>query len=513
MEKYKTFVKSRLWLCLFFLTVPLLVFAQQSRKVSGVVTDELNEPIIGVVVSVPGTTLGMTTDLDGRYSLDLPNDKNQIEFFFLGYESQQITITGSNVINVQLVPKDMALRDVVVIGYGTQRKGDLTGSISNVSSKDFNSGLISSPEQLINGKVSGVQIMSNSGSPTGGSTIRIRGGASLNASNDPLIVLDGLPLESGGISGNTGNFLSLINPSDIESMTILKDASSTAIYGSRASNGVILITTKRGTGSGIKVSVNSTNSIQTRTKTADMLGRDQFVNLVNSRGTQEQKGLLQSYSTNWNDEIYHTAFGTDNNVSVSGRIAPDWPVRASFGYYNQDGIVRTDNAERFTGNLSLNPSFFNDHLKVTLNAKGSVNNNTFANTGAIWAAATFNPTLPVYSGNDSFGGYYEDIDVNSGNPVNGAVRNPRGMIDQYNSTSKVERFIGNADVDYKMHFLPELKFHATLGYDYAKGEGEIYIPAEAAEYYTTSGRNYSYGPQKNSNRLLTTYFNYTKDLS
>lgn len=509
MEKYKKIVRFPL-LLLLLLIVPLFVRAQIT-SVTGIVTDETNEPIIGAVVKIPDTTLGVTTDIDGRYMIEIPTGKTELEFSFLGYEPQLISITG-NVINVKLLPKSMELTDVVVIGYGTQRKSDLTGSISSVSSKDFNEGLISSPEQLINGKVSGVQIMSNSGSPTGGSTIRIRGGASLNASNDPLIVLDGVPLESGGISGNTGNFLSLINPADIESMTILKDASSTAIYGSRASNGVIIITTKKGTGSGIKVTFNTTNSVQTRTKMVDMLNRDEFVNVINSNGTNSQKALLGTASTDWNDQIFHTAFGTDNNLSVAGRVAENWPIRVSLGYYNQNGLVRTDNAERFTGSLSLTPSFFNDHLKVSVNTKGSLNNNRFANTNAIWAASTFNPTLPVYSGNNEYGGYWEAIDSN-GKPANGAVINPRGLIDQNKSTSKVQRFIGNADVDYKMHFLPELRYHLTLGYDYAKGEGSVYVPAEAAEYYTTAGKDYDYGPQKNTNRLLTTYLNYNKDFS
>lgn len=508
MENYKRIVRFPL-LTLLFLCVPLLMNAQ-TRKITGTVTDETDEPIIGAVVKVPDTTLGITTDVDGQYSIDVPEDRNELEFSFLGYESQVVAIT-SDVMNVKLVPKSMTLTDVVVIGYGTQRKSDLTGSISSVSSKDFNDGLISSPEQLINGKVSGVQIMSNSGSPSAGSTIRIRGGASLNASNDPLIVLDGVPLENGGISGNTGNFLSLINPADIESMTILKDASSTAIYGSRASNGVIIITTKKGTGDGIKVTFNTTNSLQTRTKMADMLSRDEFINVINSQGTDEQKALLGTASTDWNDEIFRTAFGTDNNLSVAGRIAPEWPIRVSVGYYSQNGLMKTDKAERFTGSLSLTPSFLNDHLKVSVNAKGSHNNNHFANSGAIWAASTFNPTLPVYSDSSDFGGYNEAID-SDGKPVNGGVRNPRGMIDQYKSKSRVQRFIGNVDFDYKMHFLPELKYHLTLGYDYAKGKGSIYVPAEAAEYFTTDGKDYTYGPQKNINRLLTTYLNYNAEL-
>ena len=274
---------------------------------------------------------------------------------------------------MQLQPDSQVLSDVVVIGYGTQRKSDLTGVVTNVSSEDFNTGLVSSPEQLINGKISGVQIMTNSGSPTSGSTIRVRGGASLNASNDPLIVLDGVPLEQGGISGNDGNFLSLINPNDIESMTILKDASSTAIYGSRASNGVIIITTKKGNSDKLKISLSTTHSIQTRTKLADMLDYDQFINVVNTQGSAAQQALLGTARTDWNDQIYHNAYGTDNNLSLSGRIAPNWPIRVSIGYYNQDGLLKTDNAERFTGSVSLSPSFFDDHLKLTLNAKGALN--------------------------------------------------------------------------------------------------------------------------------------------
>ena len=401
------------------------------------------------------------------------------------------------------------LSDVVVIGYGTQRKSDLTGSVTNVSSEDFNTGLVSSPEQLINGKISGVQIMSNSGSPTAGSTIRVRGGASLNASNDPLIVLDGVPLEQGGISGNDGNFLSLINPNDIESMTILKDASSTAIYGSRASNGVIIITTKKGNSDKLKVTFSTTNSIQTRTRMADMLSYDQFVNVVKTQGSAAQQALLGTANTDWNDQVYHNAFGTDNNLSLAGRIAPNWPIRVSVGYYNQDGLLKTDNAERFTGSLSLSPSFFDDHLKLTINAKGSLNKNQFANTSAIWGASTMNPTIPVYSGTDAFGGFTEAI-TGDGSPVTGGVRNPVGLLEQRDAHSKVVRFIGNFDVDYRLHFFPDLKLHATLGYDYAEGKGSEYVSPEAAQYYTTGGYYYPYGPQKNENRLLTLYANYNK---
>ena len=498
-------------LCIALLGTVSPAFAQEGKKITGHVVDDTNEPLIGASILVVGTSTGVITDLDGNFNIIVPSGATALQISYVGYETVTVPVPSGNTVNVKMKSDAQMLSDVVVIGYGTQRKSDLTGSVSNVSSKDFNSGLISSPEQLINGKVSGVQIMSNSGSPTAGSTIRIRGGASLNASNDPLIVLDGVPLEAGGISGNTGNFLSLINPSDIESMTILKDAPSTAIYGSRASNGVIIITTKKGSNDRMKVSLSTTNSIQTRTKLADMLSHDEFVDVINSRGTDAQRALLGTSNTDWNDQIYQNAFGTDNNVSIAGRLAKNFPIRVSIGYYNQSGLLKTDKAERLTGSVSLSPSFFDDHLKVNVNVKGSVNNNRFAETGAIWAAATYNPTLPVYSGNHAFGGYLEALD-NVGEPVNAAVLNPLGYIKQNKSTSKVTRFVGNADVDYRVHFLPDLKFHATLGYDYAEGKGKVYVPAEAMQYYTTGGRDYSYGPQKNTNRLLTTYLNYNKYL-
>ena len=498
-------------LCIALLGTVSPAFAQEGKKITGHVVDDTNEPLIGASILVVGTSTGVITDLDGNFNIIVPSGATALQISYVGYETVTVPVPSGNTVNVKMKSDAQMWSDVVVIGYGTQRKSDLTGSVSNVSSKDFNSGLISSPEQLINGKVSGVQIMSNSGSPTAGSTIRIRGGASLNASNDPLIVLDGVPLEAGGISGNTGNFLSLINPSDIESMTILKDASSTAIYGSRASNGVIIITTKKGSNDRMKVSLSTTNSIQTRTKLADMLSHDEFVDVINSRGTDAQRALLGTSNTDWNDQIYQNAFGTDNNVSIAGRLAKNFPIRVSIGYYNQSGLLKTDKAERLTGSVSLSPSFFDDHLKVNVNVKGSVNNNRFAETGAIWAAATYNPTLPVYSGSHAFGGYLEALD-NVGEPVNAAVLNPLGYIKQNKSTSKVTRFVGNADVDYRVHFLPDLKFHATLGYDYAEGKGKVYVPAEAMQYYTTGGRDYSYGPQKNTNRLLTTYLNYNKYL-
>ena len=484
----------------------------QTRTIKGEVTDAQNgEALIGATVIVEGEKGGTVTDFDGNFSLQVSSSAKKIKVSYIGYIDKVLSISDN--MKVKLESDSKALADVVVIGYGTARKSDLTGSVATVKSKDFNKGLVSSPEQLINGKVSGVQIMSNSGSASAGSTIRVRGGASLNASNDPLIVLDGVPLEQGGISGNSSNFLSMINPSDIESMTVLKDASSTAIYGSRASNGVIIITTKKGQQGAVKVNFNTTNSLQTRAQMVDMLSRDEFVNVINQFGDANQKSLLGTANTDWNDEVYRTAFGTDNNLSVSGSIDKWLPFRVSVGYYNQSGLVRKDNVERWTGNVVLTPSFFQDHLKLTINAKGTLNNNSFNNGGAVWAAATFNPTIPVYSGNDKYGGYNEALDAD-GYPVNAGVRNPRGLVDLYDSKSKVSRFIGSMDVDYKVHFLPDLKLHATVGADYAKGDGTVYVPAYAAQSYnkdeSLGGSDYKYGPQKNENRLLTLYANYAK---
>ncbi|MBN1924527.1 MAG: TonB-dependent receptor [Prolixibacteraceae bacterium] len=493
---------------LFLILLGTSSLKAQTVTVTGNVRDGSGESLPGVTILEKSTTNGSVTDADGNYSISV-NPDAILQFSFVGYQPVEEPVNSRKTINITLKEAVVDLAEVVAIGYGSTKKGDLTGSVSNVNSEDFNVGLINTPAQLVNGKVSGVQIINSGGSPTSGSTIRIRGGASLNASNDPLIVLDGVPLERGGISGNSGNFLSLINPNDIESMTILKDASSTAIYGSRASNGVIIITTKKGADD-FKVTFTTSNSVQIKTKLADMLSREEFIDVVNNIGSDRQKSLLGEDNTDWNNEIYQPAFGTDNNISVSGKLL-NVPYRLSIGYYNQNGILMTDNATRESVNLSVSPSFFDDHLKLNLNLKGAMNQNRFANTGAIWGGATYNPTIPIYSGSDLFAGYTEAAD-NMGTPITRAVLNPVGLLKQYSSTSNVSRIIGNFDIDYKMHFLPELKLHATLGYDYAKGMGTISVPVEAAQYYTSGGRNYSYGPQEKSNQLLTTYLNYNNTI-
>ena len=502
MRNIQTCFRPLFLIALLFLTLQNS-FAQRERAVRGSVVDEMNDPMMGVTIKVPDSSVGTVTDLDGNFLLYVDDAAQELQISYIGYVTQTVKITPTP-LKITLREDTQMLESGVVIGYGTQRKSDLTGSISNVKSEDFNGGLVSSPEQLINGKVSGVQILSDGGSPTGGSSIRIRGGASLNASNDPLIVLDGVPLESGGISGS-GNFLSMINPNDIESITVLKDASSTAIYGSRGSNGVILIQTKKGSQDRMKVTFNTTQSMQVKTKLADMLSPEEFRNVINTQGTDAQKSLLGTASTNWNEEIFHKAYGTDNNVSLLGQ-AGNWMYRASLGYLHQNGILKTDKVDRYTGSISLSPSFLDNHLKFTLNAKGAITNNRFANQ-TIFTAATFNPTLPVFSGRDAFGGYTESLDENG---LPSANLNPVGAIENYKSTSHIKRFIGNIDMDYKFHGLPELKLHAAVGYDYGKGHGLIYIPDGVAMEYETDGRNYKYGPQKNTNKMFTAYLNYNK---
>ena len=512
------YIIARLMLCMTFMVLSCSAFSQ--KIVSGNVTDESNQPLIGVTVVLQGTTIGTITDIDGNYTLSIPNgnEDTPIIFSFLGYESVTTNIPSAGKLNVQMRPAVTELNEVVAIGYGTKRKGDLTGSIASVSEKDFNGGVVSSPEQLINGKVAGVQITNGGGSPSGGSTIRVRGGASLNASNDPLIVLDGVPLETGGISGSS-NFLSLINPADIESMSVLKDASSTAIYGSRASNGVIIITTKKGANDKVKINFNTTNSVSFVTKLPDMLDADQLRAVVEDPITIAEKKDLSQYlgdaNTNWTDEIFRAAWATDNNLSVSGNIAKVLPVRVSVGYLAQDGILLNDNTKRYSGNINLNPTFFHDALKVNLSVKASMNKNKFAPQGAIYSAITFNPTQPIYSGNDDvFLGYNEvyTVDAKDGSikPVTSAATNPVGLLNYKKDESTVSRLITNLDLDYTFPFLKDLKAHVTGGLDFGKGEGSIYVPAEAYDEYTSNGSDYDYGPAKNSNKLFTSYLNYTK---
>lgn len=508
---------------MFFAMLTNVVFAQ-TGSISGRVTDGANEPVVGASIILKGTSLATSTDLEGNYMLSsIPIGAQALIIRYIGFLSQekQVTVSEHTVLNFQLAIDDQTLSEVVVVGYGTQKKSDLTGSISSVSADDFQQGAITTPEQLISGKIAGVAITSNSGAPGAGSTIRIRGGASLNASNDPLIVIDGVPVSNSSISGSA-NPLSLINPNDIENFTVLKDASATAIYGSRASNGVILITTKKGGGGKPKINFSTQYSIATPYKTADVLSADQFRDFVNEKGSATYKNLLGEANTDWQKEIYQNAGSTDNNISISGSLK-NLPYRVSVGYLNQDGILKTGNLDRTTASINLSPTLLNNHLKVNLNVKGTYSKNRFANEGAIGAAVSFDPTKPVYSGNDKYGGYYEwlDPDPTSATGIRQlAPRNPLSLLNQREDRSTVQRSIGNIQLDYSLPFLPELHANLNLGYDVSNGEGTIIVPESAAASYRRfqddsqnfySGENNRY-LQTQQNQLLEFYLNYAKEL-
>jgi iron complex outermembrane receptor protein len=486
------------------------VMAQQPVKVTGRVTDAKDGTgLSGASVIVKGTSNGTSTDANGNFTITAPQNATLV-ITSVGFGTREAVVTGQNV-NIGLSTTASAqLNEVVVVGYGTSRKKDLTGSVALVTAKDFVKGPITTPDQLIAGKVAGVQITPNGGSPGSGSRIRIRGGTSLNASNDPLIVIDGVPVDNNGISG-AANALSLINPNDIESFNILKDASSAAIYGSRAANGVILITTKRGRkGDKLRVSFSTLNSLSAARGKVDVLNADQFRKLVNDKGSAADKALLTDASTDWQNQIYHTAFATDNNLSLSGGLK--WlPYRLSLNYLNQDGILKRDNLQRNSVSLNLSPKFFKDHLSVSVNTKYAYSNTFFANQGAIGSSVYFDPTKPIapLKAGDAFS--YFEWQKNPGEINTLGPKNPVGLLNQREDKSNVNRFIGNIQLDYKFHFLPELRANLNLGYDYSKGNGNIFVPANAAADFTRGGRKNQYEQTKN-NKLLEFYLNYTKDI-
>lgn len=403
--------------------------------------------------------------------------------------------------------KEKKIEEVVLIGYGAKKKTDLTGSVTAITAKDFQEGAIGSAEQLIQGKTAGVQI-STGGAPGSGSAIRIRGGSSLNASNDPLIVIDGVPVDGGGISG-AANPLALINPNDIESFNILKDASATAIYGNRASNGVIIITTKKGTAGRFKLNYSTVTSVYEKMGTVDMLSADQFRSVVTEKADATYAALLGSSNTNWQDKIYQTALGFDNNLTLSGGIK-GLPYRLSLGYLNQEGIIRTNTLERSTVGLNLNPKLFDKHLDININLKGTYAENRFKDDGAINSSIVFDPTQPVYSSEEAykkFGGYYEWITAGDLN-VNG-TKNPVSMLNQRFDYSYVRRLLGNVQLDYKFHFLPELRANLNVGMDYADSNGNTRVLPTAAIAYFQKGTNRRYTQEK-KNKLLEFYLNYQK---
>ncbi|WP_069131291.1 SusC/RagA family TonB-linked outer membrane protein [Rhodohalobacter halophilus] len=508
-----------LLLILFFCSYALPAHAQSELTVSGTVTElETGEPLPGVNITVKGSPdRGTTTNLDGEYSLRVGADEVLV-FSYIGFVTREIPVDGREQIDVQMSTDVQALSELVVIGYGVQERGDNTGSVRVVSSRDFNQGAITSPEELFQGRAAGVQVTTNSGAPGAGATIRIRGGSSLSASNDPLYVVDGIPLDDGGISGMRSP-LNSINPNDIESITVLKDASATAIYGSRASNGVIIITTKRGqTGQDIQVNYTGRYSYQTNSDRIDALSAErfrQFVEIGVNNGNIPSGALntLGNSQTDWQDEIFRNTFSQDHNISVSGAVG-DLPYRASLGFSGNQGVLKTSYNDRLTGSIALNPTLFDDQFSIELNARGTRVDNRFADQGAINTAINYDPTQPVMSGNSQYGGYTAWLD-GDGNPIPIAPANPVALIDQRRDESTVYRLIGNVKLDYNPSFFEDLTATLNLGMDYSDvGDGKVLVSDEAAYAFDgqgLSGVQTDYD-QKKENELLDFYLNYNTDL-
>lgn len=484
----------------------------QLKTITGQVTDEANgEPLPGVTIVIKGTTLGTITNFDGNYSLNAEEGQTLI-FTFIGYTPQEIVVGSDDVLNIPMAQSIENIDEIVVIGYGQVKKEDATGAVTSVSSDDFNVGAITSPQDLVAGKIAGVQITNGGGAPGSGSTVRIRGGSSLSASNDPLFVIDGVPVDNDGVSGMR-NPLNTIHPSDIESMNVLKDASATAIYGSRASNGVIIITTKKGReGSGLKLSYNGYASVSSPSGKIDVLSANQFRDVVIEElgPDSDAAALLGQANTEWQDEIFETALSTDHNISLTGNMDKT-PFRVSVGYSNQNGILKTSGLERWTGTFGLSPSFFEDHLKLNLNLKGMLIDNSFANSGAIGTAVSFDPTKEVYDPASPYGGYFTWTQPN-GDPNTLAPTNPMALLTMHQDQSTVQRSIGNAKFDYKMHFLPELTATFNLGFDYSDSEGTIIDDMDAPWTFSNGGGYYREYTQKKKNELVDFYLTYVKDL-
>ena len=512
----KTIYKKLLFL---FLLLPFSVLAQNT--LSGTVVDKATgQPIPGVNVNVQGAPSGASTGFDGNYQLSNVKSGNKIVVSFIGYKTQTIDYNGQKTLNVSLEEDTNQLKEVVVqVGYGTVKKKDATGSVSQISAKEFNKGINVTPESLISGRIAGVNV-TGGGAPGAKADIRIRGGSSLTASNEPLIVLDGLPLSNAVPSGAT-SILSTIDPNDIESFTVLKDASAAAIYGSRAANGVIVITTKKGVKGDVKVNFSSQVGINTVANQVDVLSADQFRELVNIKGSAAQQALMGTASTNWQDEIFHTALTTNNNISVSGSLFNKLPVRLSVGNVDNPGILRNTSFERTTTSLSLNPVLFDNHLKIDISGNLSFGKNQFQDEAAVIGSAIgFDPTQSVYSTGSRYGGYFEWLEANGNLPLLPA-RNPVARLNQDERRATSTRKWGNVRLDYKLHFFEDLRVVVEAGIDRFDSSGYTEVSTQSALGYQpnafssgnwTNVGNYSSYTDMLQNKNLNTYFNYTKDI-
>lgn len=507
----------------FFLMVGLLFSVglnAQTITVSGVVSDPSGEPLIGASILAQGTTVGTSTNIDGEYTINVAPEATLV-VSYVGYDTQNVPVDGRTSINVTMQENSVMLNEVVAIGYGTVKKSDATGSVAVIKPDEIEAGLATSVQDMLVGQTPGV-VVTQAGGPEGGGTIRIRGGSSLNASNDPLIVVDGVPLSNAGMGG-LGNSLGMISPENIESMTILKDASATAIYGSRASNGVIIITTKKGKSGKPTVNFAANLYVNTARKTWKVLDANQFRSLLESRGMDAALAATGDANTDWQDEVLRTTVSSDYSLSVGGTAG--WlPYHAEISYTNNNGIIKTSKMDRVTMGFNLSPKFFDNHLSVNANVKGYYIRNNFADTGALSNAISFDPTHPVrsnepiVSGNSGFqylyNGYYEVH--NNGTLNDNATLNPMGLLEQRDNHANVYRSNGNLQLDYSLHFLPDLHLNLNLGYDVMKSNLVDNWAANSATAYKNHehyGGAYNFDQyQFRSNTLLNFYLNYKKEV-
>ncbi len=505
----KTMLKKMLF---FMLMLPLGVLAQNNIK-GKVVNNSNGQPLAGVTVSVKGTSTATQTDNSGSFVLKNIKNGATLNFNYIGFKAESLVYSGQNDLTVQLTEENKAIEEVVVqVGYGAVKKKDATGAVDVVTAKDFNRGFQSNAEGLLNGRVAGV-VITQGGRPGDGAAIRIRGGASLYASNDPLIVLDGMPL--------IGTDLAAINPNDIESYSVLKDASATAIYGNRGSNGVILITTKKGARGAVKVNMSTTFTVNTLAKKINTTSAADFKSFMLNPANIAAYGIdptrvarMGNANTDWQDQIFSNSVTHDNNISMRGALFNSIPTSFSFGNSNIPGILNTSSFNRTTTALRMNPSFFKDHLKIALNANYSLIKNRFADEGAISDAINFDPTQPVFNPNSPFGGYFEWMDGATPNFL--ATDNPVAKLEQRKNYEWRNRYYGNIQVDYKFHFLPELKATIIAGIDRTSRNYDNRLNNQSINGTMNNGvpstnrGAYSFGWGRDSQKVLDAYLNYAK---
>ena len=511
-DKFPNFIRMKvkmnklLYTVVFFLCVAF-GYAQQIT-VKGTVKDGAGEPLMGASVLVKGTSHGTAADFDGKFELKVDKGATLV-FSSVGFKSQEVTAKA--VMNITLQEDVQQLGDVVVIGYGAVRKKDLTGSVNLVTDKDFNKAPAVNADQLIQGKIAGVQMTSASGAPGEGQTIRVRGNGSLSLTSNPLIVIDGVPMNDGGVGGSRSIFNS-INPEDIESMTVLKDASSTAIFGSRAANGVIMITTKKGKANQeMKISFNTSIALQDVNKYVDVMSADQYRQTVKGLNNPAAEALLGNANTNWQKEIYQVAPMSNSTLVLSGAYK-SLPYRVSIGHSYADGVLRTDNFKRTNAKISLNPTFFDKSLKLELNANGTYMQNRFAEKGAISSAVLYDPTQSVFGGPAKYGGYHAWIDPATQNRSNLAATNPMALLNFTDDRSKVFRFIGNVKVDYTLPFFKDITATVNAGLDYSNGKGDKIIDRRMPTATTGFAGSTNTYDNKATNKLFDAYVNYMKDI-